>query len=210
MGCCPSKSVLLDDNSCFYYDWAIAQASNSLIEVHIPEFVHQRNNGQSNEDMVQEIFSEINEASIDKDLDESKDEDVKIKIEDSSEKSSEDFEELDDNCETNEKCNANEATIAEVEVHQLEKRENEIPENDEELKYEVAEVKTDNEQTQCLNSQLSGAVAQTLCDLEVQDISKASEEDSSKANNEPLRKPSRKDSFMNKILTYYFRPKTGK
>jgi len=172
MGCFPSKSVLLEENSCFYYDWAIAQASNSLIEVHIPEFVLQRNNGQS----------EINDALIDADLDETKDV-----------KSSDDFE----------------ATIAELK-DLFEKRKNAIPVIDEELNDKVDKVKTDDARTQFLNSQLFSATGQTVCDPNVQDISKESEKDSSKANNETLRRSSRKDSFMNKILVYYFRPKTGK
>ena len=172
MGCFPSKSVLLEDNSCFYYDWAIAQGSNPLIEVHIPEFVLQRNNGQS----------EINDALIDEDLDKTKIDDVKTK---------------------------QEATIAELK-DLFEKRKNEIPANDEELKCEVAEIKANDARTQFLNSQLFSATAQTVCDPNVQDISKESEKDSSKANNETLRRSSRKDSFMNKILVYYFRPKTGK
>ena len=178
MGCCPSKSVLLEDNSCFYYDWAIAQASNSLIEVHIPEFVLQRNNGQS----------EINDALIDEDLDKTKDV-----------KSSDDFEETI--------AKSKEATIAELK-RLFEKRKNDV--NNEELKDEIAKVKTNDARTQFLNSQLFSATAQTVCDPNVQDISKESEKDSSKANNETLRRSSRKDSFMNKILVYYFRPKTGK
>ena len=189
MGCFPSKSVLLEDNSCFYYDWA--KVSNSLIEVHIPEFVLQRNNGQS----------EINDAVIDEDLNETKIDDVKTKIKTSSKITSDHFE---DTIET-----AKEATIAELK-DLFEKRKNEIPVNDEELKDEVAEVKTNDARTQFLNSQLFSATAQTVCVSKVQDVSKESEKDSSKANNETLRRSSRKDSFMNKILVYYFRPKTGK
>ena len=191
MGCFPSKSVLLEDDSCFYYDWAKAQGSNIYIEVHIPEFVLQRNNGQS----------EINDAVIAEDLDETKIDDVKPKIKTSSKKGS-------DNTEDTIK-NAKEATIAELK-DLFEKRKNEIPANNEELKGKVAEVKTNDARTQFLNSQLFSATAQTVCVSKVQDVSKESEKDSSKANNETLRRSSRKDSFMNKILVYYFRPKTGK
>ena len=186
MGCFPSKSVLLEDDSCFYYDWAKAQGSNIYIEVHIPEFVLQRNNGQS----------EINDAVIDEDLNETKIDDVKTKIKTSSKKTSDNTE---DAIET-----AKEATIAELK-DLFEKRKNEIPVNN-----EVAEVKTNDARTQFLNSQLFSATAQTVCVSKVQDVSKESEKDSSKANNETLRRSSRKDSFMNKILVYYFRPKTGK
>ena len=138
MGCLPSKTVLLEDNSCFYYDWAVAQGSNCLIEVHIPDFVLQSDN-----DLVHEIFSEINKAPIDEELNESKNSDVKTNTETNSEESTDDFEELNENCETP-GCQENIESSSVLEVEeQLDKNEEKISENDEELKIEVVEIKPD-------------------------------------------------------------------